>query len=289
MKQKKTEVNIYDTCQEKYSKIKNKSFLDSKINKLSNNKNDSSISNKFHYKKNVSSFEMMENLNEDYESYEEDKVLKKNEQNGDIFERLKANLDNSGASEIYKKKALHIFETFIEYLSNTKKNSKINISRIKYKKTILKRINIKDISDFIKNYKGYKSEKTKYNILCLLRRFARVLNNEPKLDFKKKIHPPKRDIKSFNINKNDLNKIASHFREKKDIENLLIFYLLDYAGLNFYMISRIMIKNLNSSFSTLILIKGAKKRVHILPDIISNLLFDYFKNTRTYKSKYIFF
>ena len=55
------------------------------------------------------------------------------------------------------------------------------------------------------------------------------------------------------------------------------------------MISRIMIKNLNSSFKTLILIKSAKKRVHTLPDIISNLLFDYFKNTRTFNSKYIFF
>ena len=50
-----------------------------------------------------------------------------------------------------------------------------------------------------------------------------------------------------------------------------------------------MIKNINSSFKTLILIKSAKKRVHILPDIISNLLFDYFKNTRTFNSKYIFF
>ena len=175
------------------------------------------------------------------------------------------------------------------YLSNTKKIHKIIASRIKYKETILKRINLKDISDFINNYKGYKSEKTKYNILYLLRRLERALNNEPKLNFKKKIHLLKSDIRCLNINKNDLNKIVSHFREKKVIENLLILYLLYYAGLNFYMISRIMIKNLNSSFKTLILIKSEKKRVHILPDIISNLLFDYFKNTRTFNSKYIFF
>ncbi len=50
------------------------------------------------------------------------------------------------------------------------------------------------------------------------------------------------DIKGFNNNKTVLNKIASHFREKKYIENLLIFYLLYYARLNFYMISRIMEK-----------------------------------------------
>ena len=116
------------------------------------------------------------------------KILNKIEQSGDYFERLKAILDNSGASEIYKKKALHIFETFIDYLSNTKMNSKIN--RIKYKKTILKRINKKDISVSLKIIKVTKAKKTKYNILCLLRRFTRVLNNEQKLYFKKKIHPP---------------------------------------------------------------------------------------------------
>ena len=33
-----------------------------------------------------------------------------------------------------------------------------------------------------------------------------------------KIHPLKSDIKCLKINKNDLNKIASHFREKKDVE-----------------------------------------------------------------------
>ena len=68
------------------------------------------------------------------------------------------------------------------YLSNTKKIHKIIASRIKYKETILKRINLKDISDFINNYKGYKSEKTKYNILYLSRRLARELNSEPKLN-----------------------------------------------------------------------------------------------------------
>ena len=54
------------------------------------------------------------------------------------------------------------------------------------------------------------------------------------------------------------------------------------------MIARILIKDLKSSFKTLIIKKGGKKRVHKIPNIIINLLFEYFTKSRTYESKYIF-
>ena len=50
-----------------------------------------------------------------------------------------------------------------------------------------------------------------------------------------------------------------------------------------------MIKDLKSSFNTLIIKKGGKKRVHTFPKIIVNLLFEYFTSSRTYVSKYFFF
>lgn len=164
------------------------------------------------------------------------------------------------------------------------------LSRKKYNnQTIIKRVNITDISEFNKKNKCYKSEVTKYNILSLLRSLARKLNGEPKLNFRNNLKPPKKTKINPKISKNCIIKLASCFRENKDIESLLILYLLHYAGLNFYMIARILIKDFKLSFKSLILSKGTKKRVHNFPEYISSLFFDYFKISRTYKSKYFFF
>ena len=58
---------------------------------------------------------------------------------------------------------------------------------------------------------------------------------------------------------NILFRIISKFREEKELEYLLLLYLMYYCGLNFYMISRIMIKYLKSSFRTLVIKKRKKK------------------------------
>lgn len=176
------------------------------------------------------------------------------------------------------KKNINIFERLKFILDNDNYNNK----------TIIKRVNITDISEFIKKYKCYKSEVTKYNILSLLRRLARKLNGELKLKFRNNVKPPKKTKIDPKIIRNSIIKLASCFRENKDIESLLILYLLYYAGLNFYMISRILIKVFKLSFKSLTLSKGTKKRVHNFPKYISALFFDYFKKSRTYKSKYFF-
>lgn len=54
------------------------------------------------------------------------------------------------------------------------------------------------------------------------------------------------------------------------------------------MIARILIKDFKLSFKSLILSKVTKKRVHNFAEYISALYFDYFKKSRTYKSKYFF-
>ena len=198
-------------------------------------------------------------------------------------------MEKNKFSEIYQKKARRIFETFINYIINTAKNKQIKSSNKKFSVIKLRGIKIKDIFDFVQYNKKYKSLKTKYNILSFLRRITRSINEEPKLNFKNKINLPKDNKTSNGFNNEVLNKIALNFREEKDLENLSLFYLLHFCGLNFYMISRIMIKDLKSSFNTLLMKKGGKKRIHTFPKIIVNLLFEYFNSSRTYTSKYFFF
>ena len=89
-------------------------------------------------------------------------------------------------SEIYKKKAIHIIETFINYLKKIDEKKQDILPKNSYNKCKIRRIKMKDISGFVESYKGYKSLKTKYNVSCLLRRLARIFNEEPKLNFKKK-------------------------------------------------------------------------------------------------------
>lgn len=83
--------------------------------------------------------------------------------------------------------------------------------------------------------------------------------------------------------------LALKLRGKKDKINLLILYLLFFGRLSFSYISIIMIKDIKSYFSTLKINKRRKKRVHIFPKIIKNLLFDYFIESRTNSSKYLFY
>lgn len=140
--------------------------------------------------------------------------------------------------------------------------------------------NISYAVEFIKNFKQYKSELTKYNVLSQLRRYIRKLNNEPNLNFKTKIKVPTFPNKKNNKIFFDIETIASKLREKQDKRNLLILYLLYFEGLNFSYVSRIMIKDIKSHFTTLKINKGIKKRVHAFPRIIKNILFDFFQNQK---------
>lgn len=143
--------------------------------------------------------------------------------------------------------------------------------------------------EFIKNFKQYQSELTKYNVLSQLRRYIRKLNNEPNLDFKTKIKVPTFPNKKNNKISFCIEAIASKLRKKQDKRNLLILYLLYFGGLNFSYVSRIMIKDIKSHFTILKLNKGAKKRVHAFLNIIKNLLFDYFLESGTNSSRYLFY
>ena len=159
----------------------------------------------------------------------------------------------------------------------------------KFGKFLIKRIKIKDAEDFI-NYK-YKNSKpsTKANIKSRIRKFIRLINDEPKLDFNEKILRPKTIANNSLLSKDELFLFLNELNEKNDIQSLVLFYLLYFVGLNYSFVSRLVIKNFKSSFKLLIIKKGTKVIKHYFSPVITELLFKYFIDTRSYDSSYFFF
>lgn len=205
-----------------------------------------------------------------------------------FMQKSRAILEKNNLSENYKKKSLLIIRSFINYYIN-KNNNKINLlSDDENTNYIKKRIKISDVEDYITNYKKYKNDYTKSNIQFRLRYFIRKINKESNLNYKTKINPYPTTSKD-RIGPSPIIMLASKLREIGDIVNLLILYFLYFGGLNFSYISRIMIKDLKSAFSVLKLKKGRKIITHYIPNIIKGLLLKYFSQSRTYKSKYLFY
>ena len=159
----------------------------------------------------------------------------------------------------------------------------------KFGKFLIKRIKIKDAEDFI-NYK-YKNSKpsTKANIKSRIRKFIRYINDEPKLDFNEKILRPKIIANNSLLSKDELYLFLNELNEKNDIQALVLFYLLYFVGLNYSFVSRLVIKNFKSSFKLLIIKKGTKVIKHYFSPVITELLFKYFIDTRSYDSSNYFF
>ena len=109
----------------------------------------------------------------------------------DIFQDINDELIKINASNIYRKKVTKLFEELVDYLIFTKKNREIIDNYKNYNKFIIKRIKVKDIEDFINDKYRTAQPSTIANIKSRIRRFVRIINNEPKLDFSKKIQRPK--------------------------------------------------------------------------------------------------
>lgn len=209
--------------------------------------------------------------------------------NNDVFEKIKFNLSNEEASYSYIKKITKLFQNLIEYLLLVKKNRELMRNYEKFGKFLIKRIKIKDAEDFI-NYK-YKNSKpsTKANIKSSIRKFIRLINDEPKLDFNEKILRPKTIANNSLLSKDELFLFLNELNEKNDIQSLVLFYLLYFVGLNYSFVSRLVSKNFKSSFKLLIIKKGTKVIKHYFSPVITELLFKYFIDTRSYDSSYFFF
>ena len=84
-----------------------------------------------------------------------------------------------------------------------------------------------------------------------MRKYIKIYNGEPQLNYKEKLIQIKKKKEPYEVTGEELYFIIKSLMNKDNYLYILLFYFLYFAGLNFSFISRIMIKNLNSSFSKL--------------------------------------
>ena len=191
-------------------------------------------------------------------------------------------------SEKEKKRVKKIFADFSNFLISIKQNEKQKKEIGDNKVIKTKRIKLNDVNRFIEFKYKFAKESTVANIKIKMRKYIRILNEEPKLDYRKKIMKPKRELNSFDLNNDELYSIIKYLMEKESHLEILLFYFAYFLGFNYSFISRILITNFDKYFNKLYIKKGAKIIRHSFPPLIINLLFSYFKNSRSYISKYLF-
>ena len=184
-----------------------------------------------------------------------------------IFDRIENIMDQEDSTFIYKKKVIKYFEGFINFLEINSKTVKSKFNKITndYKKIIftIKEINIVDIYNFV-NYKfNYYKEDTKNRILSIMRRFSRILNNDPNLDYQESLCFHKSKNNSYILTEEELNSIVNYLKNKDELECLILFYFLYFSGLNFYYLARCRIKDFQKDFDFLKLTKNKTRKIHI--------------------------
>lgn len=110
-----------------------------------------------------------------------------------------------------------------------------------------------------------------------MRKYIRILNGEPKLNYRQKIVETKEISNPLSLNQDELYLIIKHLMKKETYFKILLFYFSYFIELNYSLISRILIKNLNNSFK-LYLKKSLKVIRHSFPPYITNLYFFILKN-----------
>lgn len=205
-----------------------------------------------------------------------------------IFQDITNILDKENASDIYKKRVLKLFEIFFDYLVKIKKNQELIDNYQKFKKYNIGRIKMKDVEDFIADQYKNSNPSTVANIKSRMRKFIRIINNEPNLDFSEKIMRPKTISDTSIFSKQELLLFLYDLNISDDIVSVLLFYFLYFIGLNYSLVARILLKDLKASFGMLILKKGKKVIKHYFPEIITHLLYKYFISSRSYNSFYFF-
>lgn len=205
-----------------------------------------------------------------------------------LINKIKNILILETISEKEKKRIINLFSNFFEFLFDKCLDKKLVNSNKKLLSKKTNRLKLSDVNKFIE-YK-YKNSKvsTIVSIKIKMRKYIRILNGEPKLNYRQKIVETKDISNPLSLNQDELYLIIKHLMKKETYFKILLFYFSYFVGLNYSLISRILIKNLNSSFNKLYLKKGLKVIRHSFPPYITYLLFFYFKKSRTYNSKYFF-
>ena len=207
----------------------------------------------------------------------------------DLITKLSLILENQKITKTEKNRTKNIFQNFINYLNNNnnsinkKKNHKPSNSFI-----YDKRIKITDVTKFIDYKYKQSTDLTIHNMKIRMRKYVRLLNNEPKLNFQKKLNKIIQNNHSEDNKSKDIKKIIKYLSSKSNLLNILLFYFLYYIGLNYSLVSRLMIKNFKQDFKVLLIQKGTKIIKHYFPKQIINVLYYYFMESRSFKSKYFF-
>ena len=206
----------------------------------------------------------------------------------DLITKLSLILENENITKTEKIRTKNIFQNFVYYLNTNNSINKKTKSIFSKNLIYTKRIKISDVDKFIDDKYKQSTDLTIHTMKIKMRKYVRLVNNEPKLNFQKKQNKIIHISHSEDNKSKDIKIIIKYLSSKSNLLNILLFYFLYYVGLNYSLVSRLMIKNFKQAFKVLLIQKGTKIIKHFFPKQIINVLFYYFMESRSFESKYFF-
>lgn len=200
-------------------------------------------------------------------------VLSKDKQ---IIDRLDKIMLDEGVSLIYQRKIKLYFLKFLNFIDNNNNNKNktsifTNTNDNKTLKNYTGKIALSDVFNFVNTYYKKYKEITKNTILSKMRKYIRILNDEPNINYEKKISFKKTNNKSEILCENELIEFVNNLKTNDENEVLMIFYFLYFSGLTFNDISRCLNIHFKKSFSILNIQQNKTKEIKI-PSIIQSSL-----------------
>lgn len=205
-----------------------------------------------------------------------------------FFDRLLKVLKDEGSSFEYNCRVISLFEKYFEYtFLEDKKNKRIRYIK-KDNQLFVEELDINHILSFLKSNSTKYKDSSLNNIMSKMRRFCRILNNNPELDYKEKI-PRIKKIKSSILTKNELILICEKIKHKDCLQFSLLFFFLYFFGLNYYKVARVKITDFKYSSSVLIDKKNSDKRKKVILPSFIKVIISKFIHEKENKSKYLFY
>ena len=208
--------------------------------------------------------------------------------NKNAIEFIYKELIYSKAKKEYRNRILKLFKEYFAYCEETKfeliKKYDFESKKIYFS---LERIKISDVYEFFDNkYNNNSKNKSLNYILSRIRKYIRLINDEPNLNYNKKIEFKNKNRKEV-LSSLEQILFIKYLKEKNDLQILLLFYFLYYLGFTFSKVSRIRITDFKNSLSTLNIKKGKLQRYKIIPVIVENI-YEFIK-VKPNESKYLFY
>ena len=208
--------------------------------------------------------------------------------NKNAIEFIYKELIYSKAKKEYRNRILKLFKEYFAYCEETKfeliKKYDFESKKIYFS---LERIKISDVYEFFDNkYNNNSKNKSLNYILSRIRKYIRLINDEPNLNYNKKIEFKNKNRKEV-LSSLEQILFIKYLKEKNDLQILLLFYFLYYLGFTFSKVSRIRITDFKNSLNTLNIKKGKLQRYKIIPVIVENI-YEFIK-VKPNESKYLFY